>query len=430
MRLLYKGAQLIDPGSGFQGLADILISDGTIVAVGKADESWQATEVRDATGMLIFPGLVDLHTHLREPGGEHRETIATGMAAAARGGFTTVFAMPNTDPAVDNPQLVEFVRAQAKAKGTIRVEPIAAITKGRRGEELAPIGQLAKSGVKVLSDDGSSVADARLMRLAMQYAKMFGLVISDHCEDANLAHGGAVNESETSTKLGLPPLPALAEEVIVARDLLLAEETGARLHLAHLSTKGSVELLRSAKARGIKVTAEVTPHHLTLTEEATASYDTNMKVNPPLRGEEDRQALIAALADGTIDCIATDHAPWARHEKEVEFDAAPFGMVGLETALSVIWTKLVATGVLPAKRAIEALSTKPCQIAGIDGGSLKVGARADLVVFDPDASWKVDPEEFASKGKNTPFADWSLQGRVVETVAAGKVVYRLENEDA
>ncbi len=427
MSLIYKGARIIDPGSGFDGQADLLVENGKIARRGTADESWQAAGEEDVSGLLIFPGLVDLHTHLREPGGEHRETIATGMAAAMRGGYTTIFAMPNTDPPVDNPPLVEFVRAQARKAGGITVEPIAAITKGRKGQELSPMGQLAKAGVKILSDDGSTVANARLLRLAMQYAAMFQLVISEHCEDANLAQGGAMNEGVTATKLGLSPLPALAEEVIVARDLLLARETGCRLHLAHLSTKGSVELLRRAKERGVKVTAEVTPQHLLLTEEAVRGYDPNMKVNPPLRSEQDRQALLAALADGTIDCIATDHAPWARQEKEVEFDAAPCGMVGLETALSAVWTKLVETGQISAARAIEAMSAKPCQIAGIPGGRLDEGAKADFVIFDPKCSWQVDPEKFASKGKNTPFSGWELQGRVIRTAAAGEVVYRLEN---
>ena len=424
MKLLYKGGKVIS--LGFVGEADLLIENGKIVRLGKADETWEAQEVRNVEGMLLFPGLVDLHTHLREPGGEHRETIATGMAAAAKGGYTTIFAMPNTTPAVDNPQIVEFIRSKARTQGGISVEPIAAITRERRGEELSPIGELAKAGVRMLSDDGSSVANPRLMRLAMQYASMFDLVISDHCEDAKLAQSGVMNEGITSTKLGLPPLPALAEEVMVARDLLLAQETGARLHIAHLSTAGSLELLRQAKARGVKVTAEVTPQHLLLTEEAVVGYNTNMKVNPPLRSEADRQALISALADGTIDAIATDHAPWAIHEKEVEFDAAPFGMVGLETALSALWTGLVQTGQLSAERLIEAMSTKPCQIVGIEGGKLAPGAKADFVVFDPARSWEVDPSRFASKGKNTPFAGWKLQGQVVETVAAGNVVYRWE----
>jgi dihydroorotase len=427
VRSLYKGGQVIDPGSGFQGKADLLVENGKIVKRGTADDTWQAQEVKDVEGMLIFPGLVDLHTHLREPGGEHRETIQTGMEAAARGGYTTIFAMPNTTPPVDNPQIVEFIRSKARAKGGIRVEPIAAITHQRRGSALSPIGLLAEAGVKILSDDGSSVTDPRLMRLAMQYATMFNLVISDHCEDPNLAKDGVMNEGTVSTKLGLPPLPALAEETIVARDLLLAEETGARLHLAHLSTKRSLDLLRQAKDRGVRATAEVTVHHLLLTEEAVVGYNTNMKVNPPLRTEEDRQALISALADGTIDAIATDHAPWAFHEKEVEFDSAPFGMVGLETALSAIWTGLVVTGKISAERAIQVMSTAPSRIAGIDAGRLDQGAQADLIVFDPAASWVVDPSQFASKGKNTPFAGWKLQGRVVETVAGGNVVYRWEN---
>ncbi len=424
MRLLYKGGKIFDPE--FRGEADLLVENGKIVRLGKADATWEAEVIREISGMLIFPGLVDLHTHLREPGSEHRETIATGIAAAARGGYTTIFAMPNTNPAVDNPQIVEFIRSKARSVDSITVEPIAAITRDRKGEELAPIGELAQAGVRILSDDGSSVANPRLMRQAMQYAAMFDLIISDHCEDPYLAKGGAMNEGVTSTKLGLPPLPALAEEVIVARDLMLAQETGARLHLAHISTKISVELLRQAKEKGARVTAEVTPHHLLLTEEAVRGYNTNLKVNPPLRTEEDRQALITALADGTIDAIATDHAPWARHEKEVEFDVAPFGMVGLETALAAIWTKLVMPGELSAQRAIEALSTRPCQIVGTQGGRILEGARADFVIFNPDQIWEVDPNNFASKGKNTPFAGWKLQGRVIETVARGKVVYRWE----
>lgn len=425
--LLYRGGTVVDPY--FQGTADILVKDGLIVACGQADSSWQADEVRDIEGMMIFPGLVDLHTHLREPGGEHRETIASGMRAAAKGGYTTIFAMPNTDPPVDNPQIVEFIKSKARAEGTIRVEPIAAITLQREGKQLAPIGQLAASGVRILSDDGSTVMDAGLMRQAMEYASMFDLLISDHCEDPTLARGGVMNEGVASTKLGLPPLPSLAEEVIVARDLLLAQETGARLHLAHVSSIRSIELLREAKAKGLPVTAEVTVHHLLLNEEAVSGYNTNLKVNPPLRSPEDQEALIAALADGTIDCIATDHAPWALHEKEVDFVAAPFGMVGLETALSAIWSQLVATGKLTAQRAIAALATKPCQIAKISGGKLEAGEPADFVVFDPKAEWEVTVESFVSLSHNSPFLGETFQGQVVETVASGKVVYRWEREN-
>jgi len=371
----------------------------------------------------VAPGLVDMHVHLRDPGQTHKEDIASGTVAAVQGGFTAVACMPNTIPPIDHPTVVEYVQRRAASTGACRVLPIATITKGRLGEELAPIPTLAASGAVALSDDGDAVKDAGLLRRAMRYARQVGLPVIEHSEDATLSNGGAMHEGTWSVVLGLRGIPAVSEEAIVARDIVLAEDTGARLHVAHVSTAGSVALIREAKRRGVGVTAEVTPHHLLLTDEAVGGYNTDTKMNPPLRGQADRAALVEGLLDGTIDAIATDHAPHTPEEKRVEFDSAPFGVVGLETALSVLLTRLVRPGLLSLMEVLRRLSTTPAAILGLAGGRLELDAPGDLVLIDLDRRWTVDPAMFASKSRNTPFAGWELQGKAVMTIVGGEIKY-------
>jgi dihydroorotase len=426
-----RGGRVVDPANGIDTIADVLISDGRIAAVG-SEAGKDAGETIDARGLVVCPCFVDIHTHLRQPGFEHKETIATGTLAAARGGFTTVCAMPNTEPPVDSAAAVEFILRTAQAEGAVRVLPIACVSRGRAGHELAELAELAQAGAVAFSDDGSPVADAHLMRRALEYAGMLGVPIIDHCEDPALAAGGVMHEGWVSTRLGLSGVPAAAEEAMVARDIALAEETGSHVHIAHVSTAGSVALIRAAKARGVRVTAEVTPHHLALTHEAVLlgpgetpgglAYDTNAKVNPPLRTAADAEACVAALLDGTIDCIATDHAPHATQDKLCEFDAAAFGISGLETALALTLT------VLPLEETIRALTVAPVRTLGLDEriegiGTLTAGAPADVTLIDPDAEWTVEPEDFASKGKNTPLGGRTLRGRVVATLHEGRTVH-------
>lgn len=429
MRILIEGGSVLDPASGLNEPADVLIEDGRIVAIKKSGDRKKTAEEAglqriDATGKLIFPGLIDLHTHVREPGFEYKETIRTATEAAAAGGFTTICTMPNSQPVNDNQSVTRFILNRAKSEGLVQVLPIGAITKGCQGEELAEIGELKETGCVAITDDGNPVEKSSVMRLAMEYAKTFDLPVIDHCEDSLLSEGGVMNEGTVATELGLAGIPAAAEEVMVARNLILAEDTGARFHLAHISTAGSVRLIREAKARGIKVTAETCPHYFSLTEEAVRGYNTHAKMNPPLRTQKDLEAIRAGLADGTIDIIATDHAPHAREEKEQEFSAAPFGIVGLETALSLTMT-LVADGVLTLEQAISKLTTQPAKLLGIEKGRIKIGEDADLVIFDPDEWWVVDPTQFRSKGRNTPFAGWKLKGRVVMTLVKGAIVFSL-----
>ena len=429
MSLAIRGGRVIDPANNIDATLDILIEDGRISSF--ADTS-PADETIDASGLIVCPGFVDIHTHLREPGFEHKETIETGTLAAARGGFTTVCAMPNTEPPTDSAGAVEFILRRAAETGLVRVLPIACVTKRREGRELAELSELAQAGAVAFSDDGSPVADAALMRRALEYAGMLATPIIDHCEDPALA-GGVMHEGWVSTRLGLRGIPAAAEETMVARNIALAAETGSHVHLAHVSTAGSVELIRQAKARGVRVSAEVTPHHLALTHEAVLTgpaespgglaYDTNAKVNPPLRTAEDAAACVAGLLDGAIDCIATDHAPHAVQDKLCEFDVAAMGISGLETALALALT------VIDIETAIERLTIAPVRTLGLDAlmpglGTLSAGAPADITLIDPDAEWTVDPALFASKGKNTPLAGCNLRGRVRATVFGGKVVWR------
>ncbi len=418
---------MIDPGR-FNGLADVLIENGKIVAVGPnviipAGKSGAGPTVVEATGKLVLPGFIDLHVHFREPGFEYKETIQTGTAAAAAGGFTSVCCMPNTNPVNDNQAVTEFILDQARATGSAHVFPVGAITKGSEGKELAEIGELRRSGCVAISDDGRPVMNSLVMRRAMEYALAFDLPVVDHCEDLHLSEGGCMNEGIVSTELGLPGIPAAAEDVQVARNVALAELTGARLHLAHVSTAGSVRMVREAKARGIRVTAEACPHHFSLTEEAVRGFDSHAKMNPPLRTKQDVQAIREGLRDGTIDVIATDHAPHAIQEKEQEFAAAPFGVVGLETALPLTLA-LVEEGVLSLERAIAALTTEPARVVGLKKGTLAPGADADVVVVDPEAQWVVEPARFRSKGRNTPFAGWKVKGQVALTILNGTIVFQ------
>ena len=426
MRILIKGGRVIDPGR-VNGPADVLIDNGKIVAVGQkldppAGKADPSTTIIDARGKLVLPGLVDLHVHLREPGFEYKDTIQTGTAAAVAGGFTSVCCMPNTSPVNDNQAITEFILEQARLAGNAHVFPVGAITKGSEGKELAEIGELRHAGCVAISDDGQPVMNSLIMRRAMEYALAFDLPVIDHCEDLHLSEGGCMNEGLVSTQLGLPGIPSAAEDVMVARNLALAELTTARLHLAHLSTAGSVRMVRAAKSRGIRVTAEVCPHHFSLTEEAVRGFNTHAKMNPPLRTWQDVQAIKEGLRDGTIDVIATDHAPHAVQDKQQQFAAAPNGIVGLETALPLTLA-LVEEGVLSLEAAVAKLTTEPARAFGLSKGSLAPGADADVVVVDPEAQWEVDPARFRSKSRNTPFAGWKVKGRVITTIVAGRVVH-------
>ena len=423
---ILKGARVIDPGSSRDGTADVRVDDGVVTEVGRIGSN--SAEVIDCDGLVLAPAFVDLHTHLREPGREDAETVATGTRAAARGGYTAVCPMANTDPVADSAGIVEQVVALGRAAGLADVYPVGAITVDLGGERLAEMGEMAASTARVnfFSDDGRCVNDAGLMRRAMEYARTFDAIICNHAEEGALAAGGHMNEGEMSSLLGIRGIPAEAEEVVVARDLALARLTGVRLHVPHVSTAGSVALIRAAKAAGARVTAEVTPHHLSLTDEVVATYDPVYKVAPPLRTREDVEALRAALADGTIDCVATDHAPHPQEDKEREFDHAPCGMLNLETALGVVLTDTQ----LPLARVVEAMSTAPARARGLDGhgGPIEPGQPANLVVFDPSATWTVEPAALASKSRNTPFAGRSLTGTVVHTIYRGRFTVR-DKED-
>lgn len=423
--LLLQGGRVVDPARAVDAVGDLLIADGRVAAFGHGLGAPEGADVLDVRGKVVAPGLIDLHVHLREPGQEDVETVATGARAAAAGGFTAVCAMPNTDPVTDSQAAVGFIVKQAAAAGAARVYPIGAVSLGQRGTQLAEFGELVAAGAVAVSDDGRPVASSHLMRMALAYAQTFGIPVADHCEDPTLS-GGVMHEGLVSTRLGLRGIPAAAEEIMVARNVLLAELTGGHVHLCHVSTRGSVELIRWAKERGIRVTAEVTPHHLTLTDEACSEYDTNAKMNPPLRTARDVAALREALKDGTLDVIATDHAPHHYDAKEREFDDAPFGILGLETALGLGLTELVRTSVMTLVELIERMSTAPARVFHLPGGTLVPGSPADLVVFDAEAGWTVDPERFRSKSRNTPFAGRQLSGRVELTMVEGRVVFRGE----
>ncbi len=420
MTLLIKGGTVLNPADNVFSNLDLLITKGKISKIAPHIEDKNA-EVINAGGKIISPGLIDLHVHLRQPGGEKKETIKTGCASAAAGGFTSIACMPNTDPVLDNSLMVEYVKGMAEKEGVVKVYPIGSISKGLKGEELAEMGLMSESGIKAVSDDGRPVDNSYLMFLALQYAKTFNLPVISHCEVPSLAEGGVINEGYTSTVLGLRGIPDVAEAIMVARDILLAEYTGAQLHIAHVSSAKSVELIRQAKAKGLKVTAEVTPHHLILTEDDVGEFDTDAKMNPPLRTAQDRRALRKALKDGTIDIIATDHAPHTPEEKSLEFDAAPFGVVGLETALSVIFSELVKPGYLTLGEAISAMSIKPAEILGLKAGNIEEGAEADLTIIDINTEKVIDKEKFYSKGKNTPFQGWKVRGIPYMTIVRGKV---------
>jgi dihydroorotase len=427
--LLIRGGHIIDPSQGIDQVGDLLIAEGKIVQVGGTVISSKAQNL-DATGLVICPGFIDLHCHLREPGFEDKETIATGTKAAAIGGFTTVCCMANTKPPLDTSTVVDWVKRKASKDSLVVVLPIGCITKGRKGEELTDMAGLAEAGVVAFSDDGNPMASSQLMRRAMEYSRDLGLPIIDHCEDKTLSDNGIINEGQISAKLGLKGIPAAAEEVMVARDLILAKLTKARLHIAHVSTKGSVELIRRARKEGIPVTAEVTPHHLTLTEERIAgespnkSFDTNAKVNPPLRTKEDVQVLIKGLKDGVIDAIATDHAPHTLADKNCGLELAAFGISGFETALGCLMS-LVHQGEISLTQLISKLTCEPAKVIGRNDelGTLKTGAPANITILDPDREWIVNSRNFASKGKNTPYNGYQFKGKVMAAIANGKIAY-------
>jgi dihydroorotase len=425
--LLLRGGRLVDPAGGHDGATDLLLRDGVVAEVGPGQRPRDA-EVLDCDGLVVSPGFVDLHVHLREPGREDAETIETGSRAAALGGFTAVCPMPNTDPVADNAGVVEMVAARGREVGLVDVFPVGAVTLGQRGGELAELGAMAHSAARVdcFSDDGRPIGQARLLRLALEYARAFDAVIADHAEDPSLTDGAQMHEGEVSATLGLQGWPAAAEDMVVARDLLLCELTGGRLHLCHLSTAGSVELVRAAKARGARVTAEAAPHHFTLTDEAARSFDPVFKVNPPLRSKADVEAIRAAIADGTVDAIATDHAPHAREDKEVEWSAAPPGMLGLETALALTITELVEPGYLTLAQAVQRLSAGParCRRLPGHGGPVTPGAPANLTVFDPAARWTVSAAKLASRARNTPYDGLRVRGHVVHTLLRGAFTVR------
>jgi len=434
---LLRGGRVVDPASGRDGLFDILVTDGRIVSVrpaaarprpaGAKAAVPKGTRVVDLAGRIVMPGLVDMHVHLRDPGQEHKETIDTGTRAAAAGGFTTVACMPNTEPRNDGLAVTEYIVGEAKRRGVVNVVAIGCVSKGGRGEELAEIGDMVRAGAVAVSDDGAPVATAFLMRMALEYTRIFDIPVIDHCEDRSLSQGGVMNEGPTSTALGLKGIPQAAESVAVARDLAIARLTGGRLHLAHLSTRASLDEVRRARADGVRVTCEATPHHLVLNEKAVAEsqYDPNTKMNPPLRGEDDRQALLEGLADGTIDAIASDHAPHHLDEKLQEFDDAPFGIVGLETSLPLAMDRLVRPGIIGLSRMVELMALNPARILGLKKGTLAVGADADITVVDPELEKTVDPASFQSRSRNTPFAGWRLRGWPVLTIVGGRAVHDL-----
>lgn len=422
MNWLIKGGRVVDPASETDGLLDLFLQSGKIAAIGKDLETPEDVKIVDASGLAVMPGLIDMHCHLREPGFEYKETVASGCAAAVKGGITSVLCMGNTQPVNDNASVTAYILTKAREAGTARVYPVGCITQGMKGEALSEMGELADAGCVAVSDDGRPVLSGEIMRRAIEYASGFGLLVIDHAEDLTIAGDGVMHEGQVSTRLGLEGIPASAAYTEVARNISLIKEFGGRVHIAHVSSRLVVELIRQAKADGLDVTAEACPHHFFLNHEAVFGYDTNAKVRPPLRTAEDVETVIEGLADGTIDAIATDHAPHHMDEKNVEFDLAAFGISGLETALAVTLS-LVDSGRLPLLEAVRKWTSMPAAITGIPGGSLAEGAPADLTLVDLEKKWKVDPEKFVSKGRNTPLTGMTLKGEVVSTFVGGKLVY-------
>lgn len=423
--VVIRGGRLVDPSQQLDAVGDLLLVDGKVAAVGGNIAGPDGALVLDARGKVVCPGFIDVHCHLREPGREDVETIETGARAAVAGGFTAVCAMPNTNPVTDNQAAVGFIIRQAQRANAARVYPIGAISVGQQGQAMAEMGEMVGAGAVAVSDDGKPVVSAQLMRTTLEYARTFGIPVADHCEEPTLAHGGAMNEGVVSARLGLKGIPDEAEEIMVIRDILLARRTGGHVHLCHMSTKGSVELIRWGKDRGINVTAEVCPHHLHLTEDAVEGYNTHAKMNPPLRTWEDVEALRAAVKDGTIDCVATDHAPHHYDEKEREFADAPNGIVGLETALAVVNTALVANGIIGIGDLVNQMSVMPARIFKLPGGTLRVGGEGDVAIFDPTETWTVDASRFRTKGRNSPWTGHQLTGRVHATLVGGEVRWQL-----
>jgi dihydroorotase len=424
-RILIKNGRVIDPASGIDMTADVLLSGGKVEAVDRGLSEADA-EIIDARGLIVSPGLIDIHVHLREPGNEGAETIATGTAAAAAGGFTSIACMPNTSPALDNETAVEFVCRQADREGHCNVYPIGAVTKARAGEELAEIGQMVRAGAVGFSDDGRGIDNTAVMFRALQYLRMFDKPILQHCEDQSLVRGGVMNAGKTATRLGLPGMNPVAEDLMIQRDLTLVEQTRARYHVCHVSTGRAVDLIRQAKAAGLPVTCEVCPHHLLLTEEACSTYDTNFKMSPPLRTQHDVDACRQGVADGTIDCLVSDHAPHAQQDKDLEFLDAPFGIIGLETALPLYIRALVEPGLIDWVTLIERLTIRPAAVLALPKGTLAPGADADVTLIDPEMEWTVDARHFRSKSRNCPFDGWTVRGRAVMTIVGGRIKYQLE----
>ncbi|MBI3790103.1 MAG: dihydroorotase [Gemmatimonadetes bacterium] len=423
--VLLKGGRLVDPSQNLDAVGDLLVQDGKVVKAGGKIAGPDGAIVIDAKGKVVSPGFIDVHCHLREPGREDVETIQSGAESAVAGGFTAVCAMPNTNPVTDNQAAVGFIIRQAQRANAARVYPIGAISVGQLGQAMAEMGEMVGAGAVAVSDDGKPVVSAQLMRTTLEYARSFGIPVADHCEEPTLAHGGAMNEGVVSARLGLKGIPDEAEEIMVIRDILLARRTGGHVHLCHMSTKGSVELIRWGKDRGINVTAEVCPHHLHLTEDAVEGYNTHAKMNPPLRTWADVEALRAAVKDGTIDCVATDHAPHHYDEKEREFSDAPNGIVGLETALAVVHTALVSSGVIGLPDLVNRMSVMPAKVFHLPGGTLRAGSVADVTVFDPAETWTVDATRFRTKGRNSPWTGRQLTGRVHATLVGGRVAWQL-----
>jgi dihydroorotase len=426
MKRLLKGGRIVDPVNGIDGPHDLLIDGDRIARVGRDLRADGATVVEIPPGLVICPGFIDMHVHLREPGQEHKETVATGVAAAVAGGFTAVACMPNTSPVNDSANVTSLILARAAAAGLARVYPIGAVSKGSKGELLADIAELREAGCVAITDDGHPVATALLLRRALEYAAMFGMTVIEHCEDPSLKGDGVAHEGFQAASLGLRGIPGAAEALGVERGVLLAELTGSAFHVAHMSARGSLRAVRKAKEAGIRVTCEVTPHHFTLTDEALASpipYDTNVKMNPPLREAADRDAMLAGIADGTVDVIATDHAPHHYDEKKVEFDRAPFGIVGLETAVPLALDRLVHAGLVGLPRLVELMAVNPARILGVGGGSLSPGAPADVTILAPDLRTRIEAARLRSRSKNTPFDGWELRGSVAATLVGGRTVF-------